>query len=305
MAPTKAQKAIIECVPNFSEGRDRAVIDALAEVAGQTAGVALLDRTSDADHNRTVLTIAGEAAGIIEAAVRLGGVAATRIDLRKHTGAHPRLGAMDVCPLVPVSGGITMAQCAELAQWIGNRLWLEHRIPVFFYEEAALSEDRRKLEDVRRAASRGEWRPDVGGPEPHVSAGATVVGARKFLIAFNINLAANDVTLAREIARAIRASNGGLPAVKALGLELASEGIAQVSMNLVDYEVTGIETVFKAVEAAARERGAAIKESELIGLAPAAALNEAIAERVKLRGWSPAMILENRLASELFPGGAG
>lgn len=281
-----------------------AVVDALAAVVKETAGVALLDRTSDADHNRTVLTIAGEAAGIIEAAVRLGGVAAERIDLRRHTGVHPRLGAMDVCPLVPVSG-LTMAHCAELAQWVGNRLWLEHRIPVFFYEEAALSEDRRKLEDVRRGAVRREMWPDIGGPEPHASAGASVVGARKFLIAYNINLDTDEAGVARDIARAIRASNGGLPAVKALGLELASEGIVQVSMNLVDYELTGIEAVFEAVEAAARAHGVAVRESELIGLAPAAALNERVAERVKLRDWSGAMILENRLAAMSYPKRAG
>lgn len=288
--------AIVECVPNFSEGRDGAVIEALAAVAAGTAGVALLDRTSDPDHNRTVLTMAGEAAAIVEAAVRLGGAAAAAIDLRRHSGVHPRLGAMDVCPLVPVSG-VTMAHCAELAQWVGNRLWLEHGIPVYFYEEAALSEDRRKLEDVRRGAVRREMTPDIGGPEFHVSAGASVVGARKFLIAYNINLDTDDLGAAREIARAIRASSGGLPAVKALGLELASEGIVQVSMNLVDYEVTGIDTVFAVVEAAARERGIVVKESELIGLAPAAALNEALARRVKLRDWSSAMILENKLAA--------
>lgn len=292
---------IVELVPNFSEGRDAAVIDALAAAVAETAGVVLLDRTSDPDHHRTVLTIAGEPAPIVEVAVKLGGVAAGRIDLRRHQGGvHPRLGVMDVCPLIPVSGQTSMEHCAELAQWVGNRLWLEHSIPVYFYEAAALREECRKLEDVRREAMRG-LAPDLGGPAWHPSAGVSVVGARQFLIAFNVNLATDDLSLARRIARSIRASSGGLPAVKALGFPLASEGLVQVSMNLVDYTVTGIEAAFTAIESAAREAGVGVRESELIGLAPAAALNERTAARVKLRGWSEQMILENRLSAAGLP----
>lgn len=288
--------ALIECVPNFSEGRDASVIAALRATVESTAGVALLDQTSDIDHHRTVLTFAGSPEAVLEAAVRVAGVAVERIDLRRHAGGvHPRIGALDVCPLVPVRG-VTLDQCTELAHWLGNRLWLEHDVPVYFYEAAALEESRRKLEDVRRQAGR-EFTPDLGGPAHHPSAGATVVGARKFLIAYNINLATANLAVARQIAGRIRESGGGLRAVKALGLPLASSGLVQVSMNLVDFEVTPVEQVFQAVQEAAAALGVEVAESELIGLAPAAALDEALARRIKLRNWSPAMILENRLAT--------
>ena len=287
---------LIECVPNFSEGRDERVLAALRAAVDETPGVGLLDQTSDVDHHRSVLTFAGRAEAVVEAAVRLAGVAAANIDLRRHTGVHPRIGAMDVCPLVPLRG-VTLEQCAELAHWLGGRIWLEHDVPVYFYEAAALEEGRRKLEDVRRGAVRGELAPDLGGPAFHPSAGAAVVGARKFLIAFNINLESSDVTVAREIAKTIRESSGGLPAVKALGLHLEQEDLAQVSMNLVDFEVTPVERVYQVVEQLAGSLGVGIQESELIGLAPAAALDEDLAERIKLRDWSPAMILENRIAT--------
>ncbi len=287
--------ALVECIPNFSEGRDPDVIGALAAAIEAVPGVALLHRTSDADHNRTVLTFAGAPEAVMEAAVRAGGAAVARIDLRRHSGVHPRIGAMDVCPLVPVRG-IALDRCAELAQWVGNRLWLEHGVPVYFYEAAALRDECGTLEAVRRGVLREGLLPDLGGPALHPSAGATVVGARKFLVAFNVNLDTADVGLARRIARAVRQSGGGLPMVKALGLPLDSAGVAQVSMNLVDFEVTSIVQAFEAVEALAREGGAVVRESELIGLAPAAALNHEIAARVKLKHWSPEMILENRLA---------
>jgi glutamate formiminotransferase len=278
---------LVECVPNFSEGRDPVVIAALADAVGAP----LLDQTSDQDHHRTVLTFAGSPEFVMDAAVRLAGVAAQRIDLRTHAGVHPRIGAMDVCPLVPVQG-VTLEQCAALAHWVGNRIWLEHGIPVYFYEAAALREDCRKLEDVRRMG----LPPDLGGPTLHPSAGAVVVGARKFLIAYNVNLATADLGIARGIARTIRESRGGLPKVKALGLPLETAGLVQVSMNLVDYEVTSIVQVYEAVERLAAAMGVEVRESELIGLAPAAALSAEIAGRVKLTGWSPEMILENRLA---------
>jgi glutamate formiminotransferase len=288
--------ALVECVPNFSEGRDMTVVSALAAAVERTPGVALLHRTSDADHNRTVLTFAGTAEAVVEAAVRVCGAAVASIDLRLHSGVHPRIGAMDVCPLVPVSG-IALEQCAELAQWVGNRIWLEHGVPVYFYEAASLSDEHRSLEAVRRGVWREGLLPDLGGPSLHPSAGAAVVGARKFLVAFNVNLESADLGLARHIARAVRQSSGGLAHVKALGLPLDSAGVAQVSMNLVDFQSTSIVQAFEAVEALACERGVAVRESELIGLAPAAALNEEIALRVKLKAWSPEMILENRLAN--------
>ena len=287
--------ALIECVPNFSEGRDAATIAALAAVVAEAPGVALLDQTSDPDHNRTVFTFAGGPEAVMEAAVRLAGVAAARIDLRRHEGVHPRTGAMDVCPFVPLSG-VTLEQCAALAQWAGNRIWLEHDVPVYFYEAAALRDECAPLEAVRRGVRDDGLLPDLGGPGLHPSAGAVVVGARKFLIAFNVNLDTGDLAVARRIARTIRESGGGLPKVKALGLPLASAGATQVSMNLVDFEVTPILRVFEAVELLAREAGVGIHESELIGLAPAAALNEEIAARVKLKHRSREMILENRLA---------
>ena len=287
--------ALIECIPNFSEGRDVATIAALAGAAAEVPGVALLDQTSDPDHNRTVLTFAGGPEAVMEAAVRLAGVAAARIDLRRHEGVHPRVGAMDVCPFVPVSG-VTLEQCVGLAQWAGNRIWLEHDVPVYFYEAAALRDGCVALEAVRRGVRHEGLLPDLGGPGLHPSAGAVVVGARKCLSAFNVNLDAADLAVARRIARTIRESGGGLPKVKALGLPLESAGAAQVSMNLVDFEVTPILRAFEAVELLAREAGVGIRESELIGLAPAAALNEEIAVRIKLKHWSQEMILENRLA---------
>jgi len=228
--------------------------------------------------------------------VLLAGEAARRIDIRKHSGVHPRIGAMDVCPLVPVRG-IALEQCAVLAQWTGNRIWLEHGIPVYFYEESAAREECRKLEDVRRGARAETLAPDVGGPAPHPTGGMIAVGARRFLIAFNVNLASTDLTVARHIAHAVRASSGGLPAVKALGLPLASEGIVQVSMNLVDFATTSIARAYDAVAALAGNLGIDVRESELIGLAPAEALDTGIARHVKLRNWSPdGMILEYRLA---------
>lgn len=277
---------LVECVPNFSEGRDAAVIAELAAAVQETPGAALLDRTSDPDHNRAVLTFAGAPEPVLDAAVKLAGIAARRIDLRRHTGVHPRIGAMDVCPFVPVRG-ITLEQCAELAHWAGNRIWLEHDVPVFFYEAAALRDECQRLENIRR----GGLVPDLGGAGLHPMAGAAVVGARTFLIAFNVNLANTDLETGRRIARAIRESGGGLPKVKALALPLASEGVVQISMNLTDFAVTPIVRAYEAIAAQAE-----VKESELIGLAPAAALNADIAAQVKLRGWSPEMILENRLA---------
>ena len=288
--------ALIECVPNFSEGRDEATIAALAEAVRATPGAALLHQTSDPDHHRTVLTFAGGPEAVMEAAVRLAGVAAARIDLRHHAGVHPRVGALDVCPFVPIRD-FSLEQCAVLAHWAGNRIWLEHDVPVFFYEEAALREECRALEAVRRGVLQEDLLPDLGGPALHPSAGAAVVGARKVLVAFNVNLASDDLALARAIARAVREASGGLPKVKALGLLIRSAGMVQVSMNLVDYEVTPILAAYEAVEGLAREAGVEVRESELIGLAPAAALNAETAARVKLRDWAEhEMILENQLA---------
>src|SRR5579885_747623 len=237
---------IVECVPNFSEGRDAARVEAIVAAIQEVAGVWVLDREMDADHNRSVVTLAGEPEAVAEAVLRAVGRAAELIDLRQHQGAHPRVGATDVVPFVPVQG-ITLEECVALAHRVGRKIWERYRIPVYFYEAAALRADRVNLEDVRRGQFEGlreevlrnfERVPDVGGPALHPSAGATIVGARKFLIAYNVNLGTGDLTVAQKIARAVRFSSGGLRFVKAMGVELKSRGIVQVSMNLTDFEQT-------------------------------------------------------------------
>jgi glutamate formiminotransferase len=299
-------RAIVECVPNFSEGRDSGVIDAIVEAIA-AAGAAVLHRTSDPDHNRSVVTFAGAPERVADAAFRAVAQAAARIDLRRHAGVHPRIGATDVVPFVPVSG-IGLEDCAALAAEVGRRIWEELGVPVYLYEAAARRPDRRNLADIRRGGFEGLREavrtdparlPDFGGPELHPSAGATVVGARKFLVAFNVNLATADVEAARRIARKERASSGGLPCVKAIGLPLASHGLAQVSMNLTDFEVTGVGRAFAAVRDEAAREGVAVAGSELIGLAPRAAFEEAAASLLALGGFHRGMVLENRIEAAL------
>lgn len=285
--------SIVECVPNFSEGRNAAVIDELARAASAVPGAALLDRSSDADHNRTVLTIAGRPEAVAEAALAAIRVAVARIDLTQHAGVHPRLGAADVVPFVPVSG-ITLEQCARLARGVGQRLWDELRVPVYLYEAAAGRPECARLENVRKLATAGILAPDIGEGR-HPSAGASVVGARKFLVAWNINLASRDLAAAREIARRIRESSGGLPAVKALGFALESRGEVQVSINLVDFERTPLPVVFDAVERECRARDIAIAGSELIGMIPAAALRTCAGHDLRWLNFRPELVLENRL----------
>jgi glutamate formiminotransferase len=295
---------IIECVPNFSEGRDTACINAITSAIGSVVGSVVLDRTSDPDHNRSVVTFAGSAKSVVESAVRAAGVAVERIDLTRQKGVHPRLGALDVLPFVPLEGA-TLGQCIELAHEAGQRIWNELHVPVYFYEAAALRPDRRRLENVRR----GEFeamrqhgneadakRPDAGGPALHPTAGATIVGARRLLVAFNVNLKSTDLALAQSIARRIRASNGGFPAVKALGLPLASRGLVQVSMNLTDFQQTPPAKVFGEICRLALEAGVEIEESEVIGLIPRAALENTSAEELKIRDFGAHRILEERLA---------
>ena len=271
---------IIECVPNFSEGRDLRVVARIAEALTSVHGVALLDQTSDWDHNRSVLTLAGPPDAVIEAAFRGIQQAAVLIDLSRHAGVHPRIGAADVIPLVPIAG-TSLEFCAGLAKGLGERVWRELHVPVFLYEAAARRPDRVNLANVRRGlfeALREEVRrnpervPDFGDAALHPTAGACVIGARKFLIAFNINLNTADLEVARRIARKIRASSGGLPAVKALGLRLESRGQAQVSTNLTDFEVTPLCAVVEAVRTEAAQCGVRIASTELIGLIPRAAL---------------------------------
>lgn len=290
---------MIECIPNFSEGRRVEVVDAIERAVRSVAGVALLDRTSDIDHNRSVFTFAGSPELVAEAAFRAVAVAVECIDLTAHQGVHPRLGAADVVPFVPLESS-TMRECVVLAHRFGERLWRELRLPVFFYEAAARRPEFTNLERVRQGGFEGlAGRHFDLGDAPHPTAGATVVGARKPLIAYNINLATGDVSLARRIAKKVRASSGGLPCVKALGLLLTSRNQAQVSMNLTDYEITPIHRAFEAVAAEAAREGVEIASSELIGLIPRQALEMAAAYFLRIGNFRPDMLLEQRLEATL------
>ena len=259
----------VECVPNFSDGRDAAIILALAHAVADTPGASLRDQTSDPDHNRTVLTFTGAPLAVAEAALAAIRVAAQRIDLTRQSGVHPRIGAADVVPFVPLQG-ITLEACVALARETGRRIWNELCIPVYFYEAAALRPECRRLENIRKLAP-ATLPPDFGDT-PHPTAGCCVVGARKFLIAWNINLNSTDLPAARAIAREIRESRGGLPAVKALGLPLESRRQTQVSINLTDFEITPLHVVFQTVSHLCAQRGIEIEGSELIGMIPPAAL---------------------------------
>lgn len=295
---------IVECIPNFSEGRNPATIQALIAAVESVPGVRLLDRTSDPDHHRSVLTFAGSPETVSEAAFQAIRIATKLIDLRNHTGVHPRTGATDVVPFVPIQSS-TMDDCVQLARRLGERVGNELKIPVFLYEQAAGHPDRTKLETIRqgglsglgaRMAADRNWQPDFGPPRLHDTAGAIVIGARHPLIAFNVNLNTADLSIAKQIAKTIRHSNGGLPCVKAIGVALPSRGIVQVSMNLTDYRVTSMATAFRAVQTEVTKAGVGIAESELIGLVPQAALDQAAAALLQIRHFDSAQVLETRLA---------
>jgi glutamate formiminotransferase len=293
--------AVIECIPNISEGRRQDVLEACA-AAVRGAGVQLLDVKPDAAHNRAVYTFAGDAAAVKAAVLALFDAALPVIDLRQHTGEHPRIGAVDVVPFVPIEG-VTMADCVALAQETGEEIARRHGVPVFLYEEAARSPARRNLEDIRRGEFEGlgarlrqpEWAPDFGPAEPHPSAGASVVGARMALIAYNINLATDRLDVAKKIAAAIRQSSGGLRYVKALGVELADRGIVQVSMNLTNFEKTPMFRVFELVKREAARHGVTVLESEIIGLVPSAALVASAAWYLQLERFGEDQVLESKL----------
>jgi glutamate formiminotransferase / 5-formyltetrahydrofolate cyclo-ligase len=300
---------LVECVPNFSEGRDPRRVEAIVS-AMRVEGVHLLDWSMDADHNRSVVTIAGAAQAVVEAAVRAAGKAAELIDLTRQEGLHPRIGAADVIPFVPISG-IRLEQCVILARQAGLEIWRRFGVPVYFYEAAAARPDRVNLEEVRRGQFEGlrdsvgketARRPDLGGPGLHPTAGACAVGARKFLIGYNIYFDSNDVALVRSIAREIRADRGGLKAVKAMGL--LSHGRAQLSMNIGDFEATPVSQVFKAVSRLAHRHKAAVVESEVIGLIPESACERESEWMRHLAGFDPhARVLEHRLAAPMpWPG---
>ena len=293
--------AIIECVPNVSEGRRADVLDACA-AAIRGAGVRLLDVKPDAAHNRTVFTFAGEPAAVKAAVDALFAAAVPRIDLRQHSGEHPRMGAVDVVPFIPIEG-VTMAECAALAVDVAGQVSARYGLPVFLYEEAARIATRRNLEDIRRGEFEGlaakltqpEWKPDFGPTAPHVSAGASVVGARMPLIAYNINLATDRLDVAKKIASAVRHSTGGLRFVKAMGIALEDRGIVQVSMNLTNYEKTPLFRVFELVKREAARYGVNVLESEIIGLVPAAALNASAAWFMQMDTFRDDLVLETRL----------
>jgi len=293
---------LIECVANFSEGRDTATVRAIEGAIASSPGSLVLRSEMDTDHNRSVITFVAPPDAISEAALRGIAVAVERIDLRNHRGVHPRMGAADVVPFVPLEGA-TLADCVAIARRTGDEVWKRFKVPVYFYEAAAASPDRRQLENCRRGGFENpNVAPDLGGPALHPSAGACIIGARKILIAFNINLATGDVAIARAIARKIRASTGGMPFVKALGLPLARRGLAQVSMNLTDFEQTPLHVVFDAVAREAAALGVGIAGSEIIGLVPKKALEDAAAHYLKCENFESGLVLENRLQRAMRAG---
>jgi glutamate formiminotransferase/glutamate formiminotransferase/formiminotetrahydrofolate cyclodeaminase len=263
---------LVECVPNFSEGRNAEKVAQIAAAISAVQRACVLDTHIDPDHNRSVITFVAPPETVVAAAVNAVRRASELIDMRTHHGEHPRLGATDVLPFVPVRG-VTMDDCVCFAHEAGTIIARDLSIPVYFYERAALRDDRVNLEDVRRGATSPEYAPDLGPTHRHKSAGAIVVGARPFLIAFNVILRSDDIAVARQIARTIRARNGGLPFVKALGFRLHTRGLVQVSMNLVNYEVTGMTAAYHAIKRETDRLGVAIDSTEIVGLVPRAALD--------------------------------
>jgi len=302
---------LVECVPNFSEGRRQPVIDAIVSPFRDRPGVHLLDSRADPDHNRLVVSLVGEPGPLEDALLEAARSAVAKIDLRSHRGAHPRIGAVDVIPFVPVRN-ITMEECVALARAFAGRYARELGVPVYLYEAAALRADRRNLEQVRKGQFEalvsegiaGESRaPDAGPSVVHPSAGATAIGARPFLVAFNVNLKSRDIQAARAIARKIRASSGGLPGVKAVGIALEERGMVQVSINLTDYRNTPVHRAYAAVRDEAAQRGIEIEESEIYGLVPAEALIDAARDSLKLAGFDLSQVLDLRLLDLATEGG--
>ena len=294
--------AIIECVPNISEGRRAEVVAWIVDAVRRVPGARLLDYSSDASHNRSVITMAGDADPLKAAVLALFEAAVGAIDLRTHTGEHPRMGAVDVVPFVPIEG-VTMDACVALAKDTARSVAERFAVPVYLYEEASSNPLRKNLEDIRRGEFEGlaakmatdGWAPDYGPPAPHPSAGASVIGARMPLIAYNINLATDRIEVAKKIAAAVRFSSGGFRHVKAMGVTLADRGLVQVSMNLTNYEKTPILRVFDAVKREAERYGVNILESEIVGLVPSAALVATAESSLQLAAFRPDQVLETRL----------
>ncbi len=298
-------RTIIECVPNVSEGRDRGSVAAMAEAVRSAPGVRLLDVSSDSSHNRSVLTFVGDAPAVRAGVLALFREALARIDLRTHRGEHPRMGAVDVVPFIPVRGS-SVEECVALSREVGAAIAAEFAVPVYLYEDSAAAEHRRNLAEVRKGQFEGfaekmkdpRWAPDFGPGAPHPSAGAVAVGARPFLIAYNINLATRDLTIADRIAKAIRHLSGGFRYVKAMGVELADRGIVQVSINLTNFRKTPLHRVFECVRSEAERHGVAVVGSEIVGLAPADALYAAAEHYLRLEGFSGEQVLETKLLGE-------
>jgi glutamate formiminotransferase/formiminotetrahydrofolate cyclodeaminase len=293
---------LVECVPNFSEGRDKAKVDAIVD-AMKVDGVYLLDRKMDADHNRCVITLVGEGEAIQEAAIRGVGKAADLIDLNAHKGAHPRMGAADVVPFIPIDG-VTIEDCVAMARHVGEEVWKRFQIPVYLYEAAAATPERQNLENIRRGQFEGiraeigtnaARKPDFGEARMHPTAGATVVGARKFLIAYNVFLNTPDVEIAKKVAKAVRFSSGGMRFVKGAGFLV--RGLAQVSMNLTDFEQTPVHRVFEMVKREAERYGVTPVSSEIVGLIPKKALEQAAEWFLQVENFDSSLILENRLTA--------
>ena len=293
---------LIECVPNVSEGRRADVIDRLVQAIQRVPGARVLDRSSDASHHRSVITLAGQPAALKDAILALFERALEEIDLRAHSGEHPRMGAVDVVPFIPIEQA-TMDDCVALAKDTGSEVARRFQVPVYLYEEASNNPARKNLEDIRRGQFEGlaakmkdpAWAPDYGPAAPHPSAGAVAIGARMPLIAYNINLATNRLDVAKKIAAAVRFSSGGFRYVKAMGVALEDRGIVQVSMNLTNYEKTPVFRVFEAVQREATRYGVAVLESEIVGLVPNAALLATAEHVLQLSAFAPNQILEQKL----------
>lgn len=294
---------LIECIPNFSEGRNQETIDALVLEAKSVSGVTLLDHSSDPSHNRSVLTLVGDPDGIAEAAFRLCKLAGRKIDLTRHTGEHPRMGATDVIPFVPVKD-VTMRECVEISKTVAERIWEELRIPSFLYEDSATKPNRKNLATVRKGQFEGmpekllqeDWAPDFGERAVHPTAGITAIGARMPLVAYNVNLDTADIAIANAIAKAIRGSSGGFKHCKALGIMLEGRNIAQVSMNMVNYEGTPLYRVFEVIRFEAARWGVNIIGSEIVGLTPAKALIDCAEYYLKIENFDYGkQVLENHL----------
>ncbi|SMG20168.1 glutamate formimidoyltransferase [Dethiosulfovibrio salsuginis] len=295
-------KQLIECVPNFSEGRRQDVIEAIVKPFKEQKGCYLFDYRADEDHNRLVVSLAGEPQAICDAVMAASKVAVEKIDLNTHQGAHPRMGAVDVIPFTPISG-ISMEECVELSRDFGKRFHEELNVPVYYYEDAAIRPDRTRLEVIRKGQYEGlkeeitkpERHPDLGEPKLHPTAGATVIGARKFLVAFNVNLNTTDVEIAKTIGKRVRSSGGGFTAVKGIGLALEDKGMVQVSMNIVDYDKTAIYRALEFIRMEAARWGVTVNGTEVYGMIPIAAMLDSAAYYMQIDDFDPNQVLELKL----------